>query len=453
MVGENNKGGILMHQFNVLEWVQFLIILVLIGVVITLALQLRRSRSDYIRALDNMESNNFIMTKETSRVGISLNRLTEKLLYWIYSTLKASTKIIDEVKAIRNSCKITSDTSDRIKKKFADFEKKSNEAVSYIEELNKIALDTYENHHDIRGLSSEATKYAKETGEVIQLGSNCVMQTVEILGDMNENIVHVTRVSNELLDKVKKVDSMAISINDLAANINLLSLNASIEAARAGDAGQGFAVVAQQIRNLADQSAEYANHIMKDLDEIKKHTTVVNQAVNSLTDKRESCQDSMKSITTYFQSINKDMDKIIHSVEVVNDKVEVGLASSEKSKSSTEYVLQFFEEFQKELTNVDKAVGVQADAERDNMSCCESMQNTISEMLTFTSEFEAIISDKLLKHCERIATILESKDCTSEDITEYCMVNGVSEVYITDADGVTELTNNKSAMGYRFNDD
>ena len=348
---------------------------------------------------------------------------------------------------------ISRHASNKIKETFKQFDEQSKVAVIYIEDLRVIAEETYQTHQNIQHLSEKAAKYAKETGDFIQSGSNSVTETVEILEDMNQHIERVTTMSKELLNKVKTVDDMAGLVTDLAKSIKLLSLNASIEAARAGEAGLGFAVVAEQIRNLADESSEYAKNIMSNMEAIKEDSSVVADGMVILSDKRESAHESIEAITTYFQSINRDSNKIIRAVHEVNDKVEEGLLSSERIKESSGQVAEFFEGLQEEITSANEEIELQYNAEQRNLDCCNTMKQTIHNMLVFTAEFENMISDKLIKHCEHIANMLNRKRCGSDDIAAYCDDNGISEIYITNDDGVRELTNNAEAMGFRFPDD
>lgn len=192
---------------------------------------------------------------------------------------------------------------------------------------------------------------------------------------------------------------------------------------------------------------------MNNMEAIKENSNAVADGMVILSDKREAAHETIDAITTYFQNINRDSDKIIHAVHAVNHKVEEGLHSSERIKESSEQVAEFFEGLKEEITVANEEIELQYNAEQRNLDCCNTMQQTIQNMLVFTAEFENIISEKLIKHCEKIADMLSKKKCGVDDIVEYCNTNGISEVYITDSDGVTELTNNPEAMGFRFPDD
>ena len=439
-----------MLGFSILETVEFLLIIILCLILIGLILKMRQRKFHIERAIHDIETDHFFTAGQAKGVEKCFVKLSEKILKWIYSTLKASTKITDDVDTIYHSCEVSESASNKIKETFNQFDKQSKEVVSHMEVLQNIAEDTYQTHQNIQHLSRKAAKYAKETGDFIQSGSNSITETVAILENMNQHIESVTAMSNELVDKVKAVDNMANLITDLAENINLLSLNASIEAARAGDAGRGFAVVATQINKLADQSSDYAKHIMTSMKSIKEKSLIVEDGISILSSKREAAHESIEGITTYFQGIHKDSDKIIRAVHAVDEKIEEGVLSSEKIKESCKQVTTFLEAFQKEIILANEEIALQYHSEQRNLESCNAMKQTVENMLVFTATFESIISDKLLSHCEKIADMLNQKSCSNNDIIAYCNTNGISEVYITDADGVTELSNNPTGIGFRF---
>jgi len=91
--------------------------------------------------------------------------------------------------------------------------------------------------------------------------------------------------------------------------------------------------------------------------------------------------------------------------------------------------------------------------ENANTRSCENMLISIDTMLKFTQEFENIIANKLINQCEIISGNIANEDFNNNNISKYCEENGISEVYITDDDGVTIMTNNTPAMGFRFSEE
>lgn len=437
-----------------LNLIQFIIIIVLIIMIIIEIRRNKRFKSECDTAVQKIVSGNFVTNlTEEEEINNKFIKITKKLLFWVYSTLRSTTEISEQVKHVDNSCRESIKTSKEIKNKFIEFDKKSKDTLSYLEELNNLSSETYDSQKNIYALSNNACETANNTENNIRSGSNTVEISVNILDEMNVNIENLTSYMGNLSSITNKVDDMAQLINKLSANINLLSLNASIEAARAGEAGKGFAVVASEIGKLADESSEYAKNIKNNISEINTKTNEVIYAMKLLSQKRTEAHESTNSIKNYFNEINEEVMEIISSIHTVSGKIEDGLAFNKDIKTASENVAQFFEEFTNELELINQDIQHQYEMENSNEKSCNNMMKSIETMLKFTQEFENIIADKLIDECKKISGKLVNGELNNDNINEYCKDKGISEVYITDADGVTIITNNTPAMGFRFPED
>ena len=441
-------------NINSLNLAELIIILVLMGLLIIKNWRSKKLKSEYDMAVQKIVSGNFSfdLTNE-KEINNNFIKITKKLLFWVYSTLKSSTEISEQVKQVNKSCMESIGTSEEIKSKFAEFDEKSKSTLRHLEELNKLSIETYNSQEKIYNLSNNARETANNTENNIKSGSNTVEIAVNILDDMNIHIENLTNHMGSLSSITNKVDDMAQLINKLSSNINLLSLNAAIEAARAGEAGKGFAVVAAEIGKLADESSEYAKNIKSNISEINTRTNEVVDAMSILSQKRTEAHESTNSIKNYFNDINSEIMEITTSIHTVSGKIKEGLDFNREIKTTSEDVSSFFEEFMAELDLINEDIKYQNKLENDNAESCNNMLKSIENMLKFTQEFENIIADKLVSKCRMISEKLVKGDLNKNNISKYCEENGISEVYITDDDGVTIMTNNAPAMGFRFTED
>ncbi len=137
------------------------------------------------------------------------------------------------------------------------------ETTTTVEELKQTA-----------GVSSQKAKTVAESAEkssdVVQRGRIAIDDTVVAINRIREQMETIADRMVRLKDQSQSIGQIVTTVQDLAAQSNMLAVNAGIEAARAGDQGKGFAVVAQEVRNLADQSKQATVQVMAILGEIEK---------------------------------------------------------------------------------------------------------------------------------------------------------------------------------------
>lgn len=162
---------------------------------------------------------------------IELNILN--IVQFIIITILIITLIyeIGEKIILYNSCNASLKKSESTKSKFHEFNEKANSTLLHLEKLNNLCKATYDSQEKIYTLSNKSSQTASSAGEYISSGSDSVEIALNILEDMKVSIESLTNYVGNLSEITVKVDEMAQLINKLSTDINLLSLNASIEAA------------------------------------------------------------------------------------------------------------------------------------------------------------------------------------------------------------------------------
>lgn len=116
------------------------------------------------------------------------------------------------------------------------------------------------------------SQIAQETAEVSRSGRLAVQQSIEGVGRVREQIGSIAEAVMRLSEQSQAISEIVATVNDLAEQSNLLAVNAAIEAARAGDQGKGFVIVAQEVRSLAEQSKQATSQVRAILGDIQKAT-------------------------------------------------------------------------------------------------------------------------------------------------------------------------------------
>ena len=199
--------------------------------------------------------------------------------------------------------------------------------------------------------------------ERINHSSEEALQTLKILVDINEKakaaVEQINRQTLNTNDSVLKIRDAAQLITSIAEETNLLSLNASIEAARAGEQGSGFAVVAGQIKKLAEQSNDSAKYIDKIIEALLEESSCAVQIMDEVKDimKKQSehladtkdcfgevshnvevTQSEISNIANTISNMDEERVSVIDVVQSLTAIAEENAASTEESLASTEMV-------------------------------------------------------------------------------------------------------------------
>ena len=189
-------------------------------------------------------------------------------------------------------------------------------------EINQELSDLFASlNQEIDGVKKEAVKIG-ELGEVNSEKMNHVADHLTHMNTLNQNIS--TSMEN-ISVKIGNYKQMTDDVEKIAARINLLSLNAAIEAAKAGDVGRGFAVVAQNIRELSASSKE---------------------AVGSAKENESAVRDSMSEVLEVIEHFNTSMNELVESLRETVKNIEITRQDSDSIHQSMYTVVDIAEKVQ-----------------------------------------------------------------------------------------------------------
>jgi methyl-accepting chemotaxis protein len=168
-------------------------------------------------------------------------------------------------------------------------------------------------------------------------------QTQQVVGRANDSMKDLTHAMNEISSASEQTSKIIKTIDEIAFQTNLLALNAAVEAARAGESGAGFAVVAEEVRNLAMRSAEAAKNtsslIEDTVNKIKSGSGIVtktNQDFNEVTDSAGKISELITEIAAASREQAQGISQISNTVTELDKIVQSNASSAEETASASE---------------------------------------------------------------------------------------------------------------------
>ena len=178
--------------------------------------------------------------------------------------------------------------------------------------IKAIAVPIFDNNNVLIGgiaigISLANQEALLDSAQIIAATSEEMTATTQELAatatHLSSGLDDIESIGNSVINEVKKTDDILRFVSDVAANSNLLGLNAAIEAARAGEHGRGFAVVAEEIRKMAVNSAEAVNDIKDILNNIRKEVEILKNKVEENSSMAERQATATQEIAKAMESL------------------------------------------------------------------------------------------------------------------------------------------------------
>ena len=239
------------------------------------------------------------------------------------------------------------------------------EVASAVEQMTSTILQTTKNAGSAAEFSKKAGQFAMNGGEVVKQTVEGMNRIAKVVGDAASTVKELGKSSNQIGEIIQVID-------DIADQTNLLALNAAIEAARAGEQGRGFAVVADEVRKLAERTTKATKEIATMIKQIQKDT---GNAVISM-------ESGTKEVETGKELANKAisaLDEIIGSTNETIDVVNQVAAASEEQSSAAEQISKSIESISG--VTQESASGIQqiARASEDLSNLTTNLQNLVGK--------------------------------------------------------------------------
>ncbi|MHB8170696.1 MAG: methyl-accepting chemotaxis protein [Thermincolia bacterium] len=261
----------------------------------------------------------------------------------------------------------------------------ADENAAGIEELSNVTSQIVEEVKTIRDSSEEAVKNSLAAIKTARQGEAAVAKAVQSMHGIESSTQETSRSIKELFESVEHILSFVQVIQALADQTNLLALNAAIEAARAGEHGYGFAVVANEVKALSEQSTAAAKEIDTIIYKVKKREDKVLQDMNQVIDSVE------KGLGAAGRTV-ESLDQIIGVITNNNSTVENILSSIEEQSISIEEISKTINKFKEIIRETSLEAGHIAGNTNHQTQVLNGITATANQLATMAQELYGVVS-------------------------------------------------------------
>ncbi|MDA3859847.1 MAG: methyl-accepting chemotaxis protein [Melioribacteraceae bacterium] len=326
---------------------------------------LDRSSVEIMKAMEKLAQGDLSVQIKSEKKDDTIAKLYNAFNETTNNMKQMILQVTDAVEATASASTQISSSAEEMASGAQEQSSQTAEVAAAMEEMSRTIVETATNATNSAEASMEVSKKANEGEEKLKATSEGMQRIVNSVDTVGGNIASLAK-------ETEQIGEIAQVIDDIADQTNLLALNAAIEAARAGEHGRGFAVVADEVRKLAEGTTKATKEIA---DKIKAIQEVASVASTSM----EGAGTAVNNGMELNQEVGGVLTNILSSVENVSQQITQVAAASEEQSATAEQVSTNVEA----INNVanESAAGVQqiASASGDLNRLTENLQNLVNQ--------------------------------------------------------------------------
>ncbi|PAD69010.1 methyl-accepting chemotaxis protein [Bacillus sp. 7586-K] len=317
-----------------------LILLVILSVVI--ARMIVRPIKEVKGLLTEAENGDFTVKgsyqskDEIGELTTSFNNMTNTLQSVFTTVQDSSQQVASASEQLSASAEQNSKASEHITLTVQELASGSDKQVDKVEDSSKVITEITNHTKTIADHTEKITKDVLHASEMSLEGNQAIKKVNEQMNSIYENVNSLSEAIKGLNDRSNEIGQITNVITGISAQTNLLALNAAIEAARAGEHGKGFAVVADEVRKLAEEStsstekiAQLIQLIQSDTDKtiqtMKKAAEEVYSGLNVVHVAGDSFQKielAVNGVVSQIEDISESLKKLANGTDIVNESIQ-----------------------------------------------------------------------------------------------------------------------------------
>lgn len=309
---------------------------------------------------------------EIGRLAEALQTMVKNLHSLVGHVANSAEHVVTSAGHLAISAEQSAQAGDQIAISLSQVAVGAEHQLSTIDEAKQAMSEIQDSIQQATSNTDKVVDFSAKTLLATQTGSDAVDKAMNQMDRIQEVVTQAAKLVLKLGDRSNEIGNIVDAISGIAEQTNLLALNAAIEAARAGEQGRGFAVVADEVRKLAEQSEEATKQISVLIQKIQGDTAQAVQAMTAGTQEVETGSEVVETAATSFSDISVSVNTI-----------------SEQIKSIYQMVRQVAQDSKRVTTSIDRLSNVS----RDAVAHVQSVSASSEEQLAFIQEIAQASQD------------------------------------------------------------
>ncbi len=322
---------------------------------------------------------------ETEDLAESLNRLADNLRTLVGQIRRSSMRVSESAQGLSASSQEISASSHQVSNTIEQVSRGAEKQAEMVEKGSRIGKELVVSVDLIASAAQKMKEAAVTTVSTAEQGSDMARSAMDkmkqVLGDVERSSAQIMAFG----ENVQKIGQIVDVITGISQKTNLLALNATIEAARAGEYGRGFSVVAEEVRKLAESTAESAGEITKLIETIREESQKVQSSMRENVQMMHSGHEALDTTSGAFNEITE------HALNTRSKAQTIAELSDQQSSGARE-IEQAMDEIAKVTDDNAAATEQVSAATQEQSASMEEMARSAQELSTLAEELMTMVS-------------------------------------------------------------
>ncbi|PKR86233.1 methyl-accepting chemotaxis protein [Heyndrickxia camelliae] len=322
---------------------------------------------------------------ELGELSDSFNKMVQDLSAVVHQVSDSSVQVAASSEQLTASAQQSTSAAEQVTRVITENAEGTEQQLRTFNEMTDSIKEMAVGMDQIADASEEMLHSSEETRNLSRKGTESIANVVSQMKEIHLSVNEAVKTIHTLAKRSDEIRKITDLITGIAEQTNLLALNAAIEAARAGEQGKGFAVVADEVRKLAEESSKSSEQISIMISTIQEETK---KAVLSM----ESGNEKVNTGLTYTTEANESFTRIAESIGKVTGKAEDVSASVEEIQAMASQIVDAVEKARKVSEQVAAGSQENAAASEEQLATMEEITSSAESLSNLADELQVVIS-------------------------------------------------------------